>query len=323
MLHLMIVVLLLMIPWQGYRSGDEGQGDVVQLGTLEDIDLSLSEPDIDEFRELLQPAPQNEESRSLPDLQMPLNFDPFSKTQVVPNVSLSTGGPESNSELDVSIPQSAAVAGQEDFGDLISRLQRDGLDIVITFDSTGSMDREIRQVKRQIRRIGNALFQLIPKTRISICTYRDTDDRYLVQGLPLTDDLTQIVEYLEGIDTGGGNDIPEGVDAGLAWSIEQNSFRAAARKVILIFGDAPPHAQNYNRCLRLAADFHEQQGGIISTVTCHNQTPLPVFVEIARLGGGEAFLSHNDRAIMSQLIVLVFGSEHRQKVLQAFQLLDP
>ncbi|MCP4479915.1 MAG: hypothetical protein GY818_17675, partial [Planctomycetaceae bacterium] len=48
----------------------------------------------------------------------------------------------------------------------------------------------------------------------------------------------------------------------------------------------------------------------------------PSFVEIAQMGGGEAWLTKNEREIMSQLIVLVFGSEHREKVLQAFDLLE-
>ncbi len=39
-------------------------------------------------------------------------------------------------------------------------------------------------------------------------------------------------------------------------------------------------------------------------------------------GGGEAFLSRNDREIMTQLMVLVFGSEHRDKVVEALELME-
>ena len=48
------------------------------------------------------------------------------------------------------------------------------------------MGGEIDQVKRQIERIGQTLMTLIPKTRISVCTYRDKGDEYVVKGLPLT-----------------------------------------------------------------------------------------------------------------------------------------
>ena len=76
------------------------------------------------------------------------------------------------------------------------------------------------------------------------------------------------------------------------------------------------------QCLQIAADFHRQQKGVVSTVTCRRSVRLPEFEEIAQMGGGEAWLTRNEREIMSQLIVLVFGSKHREKVLEAFDLLN-
>jgi hypothetical protein len=49
---------------------------------------------------------------------------------------------------------------------------------------------------------------------------------------------------------------------------------------------------------------------------------MPEFYAIADAGGGEAFLTTDERQIVSQLTVLVFGSQHREKVLEAFKLLD-
>ena len=112
------------------------------------------------------------------------------------------------------------------------------------------------------------------------------------------------------------------VNAGLEWAIHQNQFRPAARKVILLFGDAPPHAADHDYCLRLASEFRRKYHGVVSTVTCHSAQRLPAFIEIAQMGGGEAFLTRNEREIMTQLIILVFGSKYREKVLEAFHLLD-
>lgn len=210
----------------------------------------------------------------------------------------------------------------EDFGALLNRLKKDGLDVVITFDSTGSMTGEIDQVKSRIRRIGKTLFELIPQTRISICTYRDQQDRYVVKGLPLSRNLDEIQQFLNGITAGGGEDNPEAVDEGLRWAIQQNRFHPSARKVILLFGDAPPHNNRLQDCLQLAADFQQQQGGIISTVTCRSRARLESFEQIAQFGGGESFLTRDEREIVSRLIILVFGSQHQDKVLKAFQLLE-
>ena len=44
-------------------------------------------------------------------------------------------------------------------------------------------------------------------------------------------------------------------------------------------------------------------------------------LERALAGGGEAFLTSDRRQIMTQLMVLVFGSKYRSKVIEAFRLL--
>jgi Mg-chelatase subunit ChlD len=231
------------------------------------------------------------------------------------------GGAQQAFEVQPSPEATLLAGGQEDFGDLISRLKKDGLDVVIVFDSTKSMKGEIAQVKNRIERIGNVLMQLVPKTRIGICTYRDEGDEYLVKGLELTDNLTKVILYLEGIAADGGGDIPEAVHSGLKWAIEKNDFRNDARKVILLFGDAQPHPDESVLCRKLASDFRKM-GGVVSTVTCRKQSTLPDFDAIAKIGGGESYLTQNEREIMSQLIVLVFGSRHRSKVLEAFDLLN-
>jgi hypothetical protein len=184
------------------------------------------------------------------------------------------------------------------------------------------MSGEIDQVKRQIERIGTTLTTLVPKARISICTYRDVGDEYVAKGLPLTGSIQDVQDYLSRVSAGGGGDHPEAVDEGLYWSVNQNNFRPAARKVILVFGDAPPHPNKLKRCLALAGEFRGQNKGIVSTVTCRSDEPMPEFYEIAVAGGGEAFLARDQRQIMTQLMVLVFGSRHRQKVIEAFKLLE-
>ena len=47
--------------------------------------------------------------------------------------------------------------------------------------------------------------------------------------------------------------------------------------------------------------------GVVSTVTCRRSVRLPEFEEIAQMGGGEAFLTSDERQIMTQLLILVFG----------------
>ena len=132
---------------------------------------------------------------------------------------------------------------------MIRNLRSTGLDIVIVFDSTGSMTGEIDEVKVQIERIGKILMKLVPDTRISLCTYRDEGDEYEAKGIPLTNDLQELKSFLDTVFADAGGDLEEAVHKGMSWAVKENQFRTRARKVMLIFGDAPPHDEYLRECL--------------------------------------------------------------------------
>lgn len=319
----MLLLLFLALFTSGKGSG-EGLEEDVLIGVLPS--------------EVLGPAQNDELSTELPSATQAVSATEES-LEVGPPVPVSTTSDASTEEFAVVSPSTGGGgAGSFDLGavsiggggsmsggswnGLMQNLRRNGLDIVLAFDSTGSMGGEIRAVERQIHRIGTTLLKLVPKARIGLCTYRDEGDEYVVRGLPLTNDISAIDRFLSGVEADGGGDEPEAVHRGLEWAMTNNQFRGSARKVILIFGDSPPHAQHLAQCLALASDFQRTQKGIVSTVTCRHGAPLREFYDIARNGAGEAFLSSNDRQIMTQLVVLVFGSAHREKVVEAFNLME-
>jgi hypothetical protein len=320
------MLLLLFLALFTFNQGSgEGSGEDVLIGELPSQILGPAQDE-----ELSTEAPSATQSTTVAEESLEVGPPvPVSTTTDVATdesfavVSPSTGG-GSTSSFDlgaVSIGGGSMAGGS--WEGLMQNLRRNGLDIVIVFDSTGSMGGEIRAVERQIHRIGTTLLKLVPKARISLCTYRDEPgDEYVVRGLPLTNDISAIDQFLREVDADGGGDEPEAVHRGLEWAVKKNQFRGSARKVILIFGDAPPHPAHRKTCLNLASDFQRIQKGVVSTVTCRHGEPLREFYEIARAAGGEAFLTSNERQIMTQLIVLVFGSAHREKVVEAFKLME-
>ncbi|MEQ1905397.1 MAG: vWA domain-containing protein [Pirellulaceae bacterium] len=319
--HLIVLAIVAMIPWQIYERGTLGSGEEIQIGFLPK-QRSLK----NDLRELQLNAENIQSNRVEFENLSADSYSSQTRTDLLRELS-SAGTTSGGADAGITVERSSAMdiveigGGQEGFTELVSRLHKEGLDIAILFDSTGSMGGEINQIKDRISEIGRVLFQIVPKTRISICAYRDKTSDYVVKGLPLTSDLGELVGFLSQFEAAGGGDDPEAVDEGLRWVIENNEFRPTARKVILIFGDQPPHAGNQVDCLKLATDFR-RGGGIVSTITCRNTKPLKEFVEIAQLGGGEAFLTNDHRQIMSRLIVLMFGSKHREKVLELFRLLE-
>ena len=321
-IHLLLLLLFAKIPWNEFRAMSPVRGEMVLIDPLprqtlsESADGRLESLPVDS---LLGDAMS--EARASRWAQPIAKLQEKQGAGAGASASLSSAGREPLS-LELTDRANLLDSAEEDFEDLLVRLKKDGLDIVITFDSSGSMQGEIDEVKDQIERIGDVLFQLVPKTRISICTYRDQGDAYVVKGLPLTDNLGEVVLYLKDIQAAGGGDDPEAVDAGLRWSIENNNFRRRARKVVLLFGDAPPRASRLLQCQKMVSDFRNV-GGVVSTVTCRKSNRMDAFISIAQIGQGESFLTEDEQQIMSQLIVLVFGSQYRMKVLEAFDLLEP
>lgn len=258
-LHLLALSLLALVPWGEFSTGEGGEGEQILIGHL--LRQQLTDTTIDQLRPIDMENPANglrHESRKADSL-MPTALPSIDSTEVRPSISAVASGSPPSMETQSEYEASVLASGSEAFGKMISRLKRDGLDIVIVFDSTRSMQGEIDAVKNQIQRIGDVLLQMVPKTRIGLCTYRDRGDTYLVKGLPLTDNIGQLIVYLEGLSAGGGGDESESVEAGLRWAIQKNRFRRTARKVILIFGDAPPHTSQEFACLSLAAEFRHSQ----------------------------------------------------------------
>jgi len=322
LIHIFALIPLALIPWGDFSDGNLGEGDQILIGQLSREQLVQTPDEKLQNVEIESPINDSQTDSLESGLFSPLSEDPLSAEEF----DVSIGTPVSGGTLSFNIEslnqESVLAGGREDFGKMVSRLKKDGLDIAIVFDSTGSMQNEIDQMKNRIERIGNTLFKMIPRTRISVCTYRDRGDEFIVKGQELTDQLGKVVTFLSGISAKGGGDNPESVDAGLAWAISKNSWRRSARKVVLVFGDAPPHASKITDCQKLASDFRHQQRGVVSTVTCRQKKPMDSFTRIAQVGGGESFLSQDERQIMTQLMILVFGSKHRRKVIEAFDLME-
>ena len=208
----------------------------------------------------------------------------------------------------------------DEFVKKIRDAQVHGIDIVIVFDSTGSMGSEIETVKSRIGAIGDVILRKIPRAQFSLVTYRDRRDAYLVRGIPLTNDLYKVQRFIRSVQAQGGGDHPEALEAGMEWAMTRLYFRPDSQKAMLIFGDAPPHQHHMKACLKMARHFRESGRGKVSTITCRSAIPMNEFYAIARSGGGEAYTLRNTRWLMEELLVLAFGREHRDDVLQFFDL---
>lgn len=319
-----MALLLTLVYMQSEGSNTAGPGEEVSIGQLPIEELADSPSQELSAEKVTTQSPSATEQTLEAEPPVATALDPSALDSEVTIAAPTSGGsdPAGFDLGTVGVGTGGGMAGGGSWDGMLTTLRRNGLDVVIAFDSTGSMSGEIDSVKENVRKIGTTLLTLVPKARISLCTYRDKGDAYLVRGIPLTSDIQKLEYFLKEVSAGGGGDHPEAVQEGLKWAMENNKFRSTARKVVLIFGDAPPHAEEQPNCIKLAKNFREQQKGIVSTVTCRAKSPMPEFYAIADAGGGEAFLTTDQKQIISRLVVLVFGSQHRDKVLEAFKLLE-
>jgi len=194
------------------------------------------------------------------------------------------------------------------FGEEVAKLKKVGLNVVFAFDSTGSMDLVIKQTQEQIDYLMEIIFDLVPKARIGLVTYRDRGEAYITKSLPLTNNRRRIREWLYKIRANGGGDAPEAVDKALKVAFNKMPWQRRAKRIVLLFGDAEPHPHTFSAVLRSVKQFRDK-GGTVSTIVTDVGGPATApFEEIAEAGGGENYPIGSSKEIVKRLLVLAFGS---------------
>ncbi|MBN2491737.1 MAG: FHA domain-containing protein [Planctomycetes bacterium] len=219
------------------------------------------------------------------------------------------------------------------FGDYLKDMRGRGLDVAIVFDSTGSMQGIIDQVRAQIHRMNLYISALVPGNyRLAMATYRDRGDDYVVRVEPLTHDFYQILIFIESVHAAGGGDIPEAVHEGLQAATRKLRWRKNAHKVVLLFGDAPPHDRDLPVCRNLASQLR-REGGVIHTIFTEvgareealsepDRKAVEAFRSIARYGGGSFSFLDQEVNIVRAVQSLIFEKRFQDDVDRLSQKLD-
>ena len=117
-------------------------------------------------------------------------------------------------------------------------------DIVISFDTTGSMYSCIIEVRRRVKSIIERLFSTIPDLRVGLVMHGDyCDNRLCFTGVDLTTDRELLLQVLQETPNTHGGDFDECYELVLN-RVARFSWKADNKAVIMI-GDATPHAVGY------------------------------------------------------------------------------
>ncbi len=118
------------------------------------------------------------------------------------------------------------------------------VDVVVSFDTTGSMYPCLTQVRKHMEDMITQLFKEIPDLRMGIIAHGDyCDGGRAITILPLTSEIQKLCKFTREVPATNGGDSPECYELvlhkarSLAWR--------AGKKVLIVIGDAEPHGPDY------------------------------------------------------------------------------
>ena len=239
------------------------------------------------------------------------------------------------------------------FGQYVGGLRKQGLDVALVIDATGSMQNVIDDLKRRLDDLVVTMQRLVPNARIGAVAFRDrADDKiataprqsedFLVKWSDLTFKGSKVKTFLNGLVAEGGGDWEEAVKAGFEAAMNQLKWRPDAKKVIILVGSSPPHAAELPALRQLVVDW-QTRGGVVSAIDVSQRlheeherrlhrwlygeelakvSPMPDFYrqvqqsygDLSRLGGGAAIALGQDQALVRHLLILTFGQQWEKDV---------
>lgn len=216
------------------------------------------------------------------------------------------------------------------FIESVNEIRESGLEIVFVFDSTGSMGSVIELTKTRIGRMLEVLQALVPDARVGLVTYRDhgQDEDYLVRSIPLGQDFYRAINFMQVISARGGGNRPEAVREGLKEAFDQK-WRRGSRRVVILIGDAPPHA---NSMLTIGKELSAfMRGGtsflhgIVTRPNGGRRLPsdtLAMFERISKQGKGRCLPFEDEEGLLLDVLSLAFGEEYRNNLEEVYRIVD-
>ena len=336
LVHIMAVGAVLVLLFGGERGGGDGETSVVisagEIGPEElQLDLTAQSPP----EQVVEATAELDLSELL---EVPLDTD--FNDMMMDNATMAAIAPAmpmpSAAVTQRALPGGGLIDGTpQTFADYIEHLQNTGIDVVFAIDATGSMVWVHRKVRERMGQLAGYVRNLVPLARFGIIAYRDYNDYEFVTRISQPSfDIVKGRDFMAAIDAVGGGDVPEAVTQALRDAESKIAWRPGAQRVVIVIGDAPPHARESGEAAQIAERM-KSRGGRLSLLDSRveanlsmlgrnlpqngradllRQGVMPQFKRLARLGGGTAATLAAERQLMKTLALLIFDDRFHDEL---------
>ena len=178
------------------------------------------------------------------------------------------------------------------------------IDVMISFDTTGSMASCIAQVRQNVRKLVGDLFKDLPDLRIGIIAHGDYCDEpgsgryggggYITKMIDLTRDVDALKHFVDTTGNTHGGDSDECYELVLNEVRTKANWETGRNKVLVMIGDANPHPVGYRFGRhtvkidwRKECDKLKEAGIQVYTVQCMaSRAARPFYAEVAKRTDG-------------------------------------
>lgn len=190
-------------------------------------------------------------------------------------------------------------------------------DVLVSFDTTGSMSPCIAEVRRRVTEALNKLFDNIPDLRVGIISHGDwCDGHKAITSIGFTSDRQLLSDFIRTAPNTSGGDSDEFYEYVL-YLAGQFSWQAD-RRIMLLIADANPHPVNYYRHKPEVYDWQAEAvnlgkiGVAIYAVQALNNRGATNFYEsLSRLTNGRKLNLNQFTDAVETIIAICYHSQGR------------
>ncbi len=203
-------------------------------------------------------------------------------------------------------------------------METSNIDIVFSFDTTGSMYPCLTQVRRNIKTTVTRLINEVPGMRIGIIAhgdYCDAGSTYVTKKFDLSGDVDAICNFVQNVEPTGGGDAPECYELVLH-EAQSLAWTSANSKTLVLIGDDVPHppAQTPQKLnWRQEVDKLSEIGVTVYGIQALNRPhATPFYKELAEKSGG-FHLNLDQFSYITDLFLAVCYQQSSEEQLQAYE----